>query len=100
MLDAALPQHPGARVVVGRRPRELAARDGAAQARKVTAVKMAAQVRSPRTPSRPASWRMGRDLGTHRCQGAVRETAAPCSRHGESHLVPSSGKAHEAALLR
>ena len=67
VLDAALPQHPGARVVVGRRPRELAARDGAAQARQVTAVKMAAQVgRRERQPA--ASWRMGRDLGTHRCQ--------------------------------
>ena len=44
VLDAALPQHVRARVVVGRRPLDLAERDGAAQARQVAAGEVAAQI--------------------------------------------------------
>ena len=44
VLDAALPQHLGARIVVGRRPLDLAERDRAAQARQVVAGEVVAQI--------------------------------------------------------
>ena len=44
MLDPALLQHVGARVVVGGRRLDLAERDGAAQARQVAAGEVAAEI--------------------------------------------------------
>ncbi len=82
VLDPALPQHVGARVVVGLRPLELAQRDGAAQARQVAAGEVAAQIggreRQPAGRMAHGAWAetIAR-AGIRICQGEQRASIVP-----------------------